>query len=67
MTVQELTRDELVCLKQDYLDERLYETEGRSASYSEIADADELVSDEKIFAVYSGYDFCHGDFFDYPH
>lgn len=62
MTVKELTRDELACLKADYLDEMLYEREGRGASYGEIADADEIVSDETVFRVYRNYDFTHGDF-----
>ncbi len=62
MDVTELSRDQLVELKGKHLDDRLYETEGRGASYGELADADEIISDEEIFEVYSGYDFSDDDF-----
>ena len=63
MSVYELSRDELIELKVRYLDNYLWETEHRSASYGEIADADEIVPDETVFEAYEGYTFVEDDFF----
>ena len=57
MSVRELNRDQLVQLKQNYLCEIQH-----SVSWGELAFADELVSDEKIFAEYAGYSFVEEDF-----
>ena len=62
MLVTELNRDQLIELKGNYIDNYLYENEGRGASYGELASADELVSDEKIFEEYESYDFSMDDF-----
>ena len=57
MTVHELTRDQLISLKQDYLvrtQERTY--------WSDLADADEIVPDEFIKEEYEGTEFSPDDF-----
>ncbi len=63
MTVSKLTRDQIIELKQNYLSEKIYNEGERCISWGELADADELVSDETIFAEYGGYDFSVDDFF----
>ena len=62
MNVHELNADQMLELKQDYLCEK-NDRAGIGTSYGELADADELVSDEEIVAEYSGYDFGNDDFF----
>ena len=62
MNVKELNRDQLNELKGRYLDEKLYEKENRGASYGELANADEIVSDETIFEEYECYYFSNDDF-----
>lgn len=57
MTVHELSRDQLIELKQHMLCEQ------GSPSYGELADADELISDEKVFEEYCDTDFVEDDFF----
>ncbi len=59
----ELTRDQMTDLKQAYLVDRLDEEEHRCPFYSELADADELVSDEEVFSAYEGTIFSRDDFF----
>lgn len=62
MTVKELKRSQLQELKIHYYDEILMENEERSISYGEMADIDEIITDEKIFHEYSGYIFTDEDF-----
>lgn len=62
MSVEELNKEQKIILKGRLLDERLNETEGRGASYGELAMADELITDEDLFAEYSGVDFVEEDF-----
>ena len=62
MTVRELKRQQLEELKIHYYDEIIQDQEGRSISYGEMAEIDELVTDEKIFNEYSGYIFTDEDF-----
>ena len=62
MTFNELNAEQRLALKQRMLDEELYETEGRSASYGELADADRLVTDEKLRERYEGTEFVPEDF-----
>ena len=57
MKVQDLTRDQLVELKQGYLCGRPEEP-----SWEELAQADTLISDEEIFSAYDGYNFVPEDF-----
>ncbi len=59
--VKELSRDQLVELKQNYLTEK-YEEQGEGISYGELAEADDIVSDEEIFEAYAGYSFSDDDF-----
>lgn len=63
MTTYDLDRDQMTVLKGSYLDQHLIETEGRSASYGELADADEIVPDEVIHEAYAGMYFSQDDFF----
>lgn len=71
MTVRELSRDQLVELKGNYMAELVNEgafaeVMGRDydePSYGDYADADEIISDEFIFEHYGHYDFCNDDFF----
>lgn len=62
MTVRQLNRDQLTELKQRMVDDEINETEGRGASYGELADA-ESIPDEKVFEKYEGVDFVPDDFF----
>lgn len=61
MKVTELTREQLIKLKQRYLTD-WYDDLGQSPSYSELADADALVSDETAFDYFEGIDFVEEDF-----
>jgi len=62
LTVSELSRMQLFELKQNYLNNHLLEVEDRSASYNELANADEIVDDEIIFENYSSVLFSDDDF-----
>lgn len=62
MTVKDLKRQQLQELKAKYYDDMLQDTEGRSISYGEIADIDEIVTDKKIFQEFDGYCFTDEDF-----
>lgn len=57
MTTHELTREQLVELKETYLTETMDEV-----SQGELADADSLVSDETIHEKYAGTNFVPDDF-----
>lgn len=57
MTVHDLTRDQLILLKQQHL----LVTQGH-VSWGELADVDNLVSDEEIFEEYAGTVFSEDDF-----
>lgn len=57
MTTYDLTRDQLVYLKESYL----CETRLR-VSYSELADADNIVSDAALHDYYKGVTFTPDDF-----
>lgn len=56
MTIHELTREQLIELKQHMLCEQGW------PSYGELAYADELVSDEAAFAEFDATDFSEDDF-----
>ena len=62
MSVQELSRDQLTCLKQAYQTERLDAQRG-SPSWGELAEADDIISDESVFDEYEGVVFTPDDFF----
>ena len=59
MTVYDLNRDQLIELKQNYYSE----TYNNNPSYDELADVDNLVSDQEIYDEYAGTDFVPDDFF----
>ena len=61
MTVRELSRDQLTELKERMIDDEINETEGRNASYGELANA-ESIPDEKVFEKYDGVEFSNDDF-----
>jgi hypothetical protein len=76
LSVNDLTRDQIVELKQNYLErladegvlnEVLYDDaeadeEADGVSYEELANADALVSDDVIFREYEGTVFTEDDF-----
>lgn len=59
MSVKELNREELIELKQNYYCNEL----GNNASYGELANIDNIVTDEEIFNFYDYVDFVKDDFF----
>ena len=69
--VDELTREELIELKEAYMCELVNEgtygetfgVEWNEPSWGEIAASDELVPDEVVFEHYSGVSFVDEDFF----
>ena len=63
MDFSDLNHDQIFQLKQQCLMDLLEERENRCPSYGELADADEIVSDEMIAAQYAGTVFSPEDFF----
>ena len=71
MDVRELSREQLIELKEHYMIELVNEgtyaevmgVDWDEPSMGEIAAADELISDEVIFENYAGYIFGSDDFF----
>ena len=63
MKVTELTRDELIELKQRYLMEQREEAHEDEPSYGELSAIDELVTDEEVYQEYADVDFVEEDFF----
>ena len=63
MNVHELNRNQLKQLKEELVTVRAIE-EGREAFMGELADADELVTDEEVFESYDGIDFTEDDFWE---
>lgn len=57
-SVRELTRDELIQLKQ-----HVYNTLNPSVSYGELAAVDELISDEEVYKMFASVAFVDDDFF----
>ena len=62
MKVQELNREQLTELKQDYLLRKM-EKDNKSPSFGELCNIDTLVSDQEVFTFYSDFDFVDDDFF----
>lgn len=60
MNVQELNREQLISLKQDYICNEINFC--GETYWGELADADSLVSDTEIFSYYDGIKFCEEDF-----
>ncbi len=61
VTIKELNREQLIQVKQNYLTMK-NDAAGEGISYSEIAEADLLVTDAEIFEAYKGTEFTTGDF-----
>jgi len=61
MKVTELSRAQMVELKQRIIEER-NERNGEGTSYGELADADAIVSDEEVVAAYGDTEFTPDDF-----
>ena len=61
MTIRELTRDQLLQVKQHYLTLKRDEA-GEGVSYGELAEADELITDEEITEAYRDTEFSEDDF-----
>ena len=59
MKVYDLNRDQLIELKQHYYIDHIDE----NPSYGELAEIDDLVSDEEVYKEYAGTDFVVDDFF----
>lgn len=57
MSVKELTREQLTELKQNY-----YCEINENVSWGELANIDDLVSDDKIFEEYKNFYFVEEDF-----
>ena len=57
MKIEDLTREQLIELKQRYYTER-----NENVSYGELADIDILVSDNEIFEEYGHITFVEEDF-----
>lgn len=57
MSVFELSKNQLIDLKQNYLCEVQ-----KNVSYGELCDADNIVSDEEIFSEYGNVEFSKDDF-----
>lgn len=70
MTISELTRDQMIQLKQAYMSEladcgEFAEVMGRDydePSYGDLADADDLIPDSLIMERYSDFVFVEEDF-----
>lgn len=60
-TVKELTREQLIELKQNYLTKKMDE-KGESPSYGELAEAGWTITDDEIFKEYDGTMFSDDDF-----
>ena len=61
MKLEDLDHDQRMELKQAILTQRL-DARGESLSYGELADADDLVSDEDLADWFDGTEFCEEDF-----
>ena len=58
MSVYELSKNQLIELKQNYLCEVQ-----KNVSYGELCNADNIISDEEIFNEYGNVEFSEDDFF----
>lgn len=59
MQIDELSRDQIVELKQSLLEDVL----GEEPSWWDLANVDEIVSDKRVFEEYEGTFFTNDDFF----
>lgn len=61
MDISQLNKEQIANLKQAYLMQHNEEV-GKGISYEELANADNLISDEIIYEAYAGYNFSEDDF-----
>lgn len=61
MSVDELTRDQMVQLKQRMMTDE-YDERGETPSWGELAWADETIPDERVREHYAGTNFTEDDF-----
>jgi len=61
LSVKDLTKDQRIELKQNYLTQK-YSKSGKSPSYGELADVDNLVTDKELDDEYANTVFCNDDF-----
>lgn len=61
LSVKDLTKDQRIELKQNYLTQK-YSKNGKSPSYGELADVDNLVTDKELDNEYANTVFCNDDF-----
>lgn len=61
MSVKELTAEQLTELKMAYYCDMAAQ-DGAGVSFDDLAEIDELVSDEQIFLEYESTEFCNDDF-----
>lgn len=61
MDIRELNREQLAQVKQYYYTQKM-EEQGELVYWSDLANIDELVSDEEIFEEMGYITFCEGDF-----
>lgn len=61
MNISQLNKEQIANLKQTYLMQHNEEV-GEETSYEELANADNLISDEIIYEAYAGYNFSEDDF-----
>jgi len=62
MKVHELSREQFVELKQNYLCEIMDRRTGETPSWGELANVDEIVSDAEVFDFYAETEFFPDDF-----
>ena len=71
MIVTDLSREQLVELKQNYLYQlsnegsfaKVLNADYNEPSYADLANADKIVPDNVVFTYYAGVDFVNDDFF----
>ena len=63
MKVYELSRDQMIELKQRYLMDQYEDRHLGEPSYDELATVDSDITDNEIYQVYSGIEFTNDDFF----
>lgn len=62
MKVTELTKEQLIQLKERMLSDEIYISEGRIASEEDFERADAEVQDEIVFKAFAGEEFSDRDF-----
>ncbi len=63
MSVYELNKEQMTELKSRCFTDYIYETENRDVFLSELANTDNIISDDDIYENYGDIDFSEDDFF----